>query len=292
MSTGKATRAPQLLGPRAFLKHLDFALDKKPHQIDRLLLKSLSERDAAALQALWASRNAGLSDGLGMYLLPKSLKSSALLFSYDWPRAASTMEWFDSMVRRVEPAAIVEMGVGAGFLLAYLQGRFPDVRFQGIDAASNLVDVGSKLLGKSLIAGDYLTAEPDREYDLLICDFGFDSGRFRPSTTPHTIETFAGVSYCPGCSDDLKLQFDTYLRAWRRWTNEDGKMAITGRFSNFGMLRALVLSAFDVGWQPNWGMSKVLTVKMHDAVERFPAVVFDAGSNPPDMEALASWFSQ
>ena len=295
MSTGQATHASTTLGPRAFLKHLGLALDKKPHQIDRMLLKSLSEEDAIVLEGLWAARNAGLSDGLGVYLLPKSLGSSALLFSYDWPRAASTMEWFDDMVKRIAPASVVEMGAGAGFLLAYLQRRFPDVRFQGVDAASNLIEVGSQLLSKSLIAGDYLTAQPDGKYDLVLCDFGFDSGRFRPSTTPHTVKTIAGVSYCPGCTDDLKLQFDSYLQAWRRWTNKDGKMAITGRFSNFGMLRALVLSASDVGWQPNLGMSKVSTVKMHGGLERFPAMVFDPvdnGSTEPDMESVASWFSR
>jgi hypothetical protein len=294
MSKRQKTQPSQTLGPRAFLKHIGFALDKKPHQIDRLLLKSLSEEDAAALEVLWAARNLGFSDDLELYIFPKSLKSAVLLFSYDWPRAVATMEWFEETLKKTAPTTVVEMGAGAGFLLAYLQVHFPAVRFQGIDAATNLCEVGSRLLNKFLIAGDYLTTKPDDQYDLILCDFGFDNSHFKASTRPHLTETVAGVSYCSCCSDDLKIQFDAYLRAWRRWSNRDGKFAITGRFSNFGMLRALVLSASDVGWVPNLEMSKVLTVKMLDGFERFPALVFDsvnAGTTKPDMELIASFFS-
>jgi hypothetical protein len=203
------------------------------------------------------------------------------------------MEWFDEAIRLIAPTTVVEMGSGAGFLLAYLQGRYPAVRFQGVDAASNLVEVGSQLLGKALIAGDYLTVPADVAYDLVICDFGFDMGRLRPSTTPHTIESVAGVPYCPGCSNDLKPQFDAYFRAWRRWVRPSGHLAIAGRFANFGMLRALVLSASDAGWKPNLDASKILVVGMNSDVERFPAMMFDAaekGSTAPDIEAVARFF--
>ena len=294
MSAGKKEHISKTLGPRAFLKQIGFALDKKPHQIDRLLLKSLSEEDAAALEILWAARNTGFSDDVEMYNFPKSLKSAALLFSYDWPRAIATMEWFEETMKKIAPTTVIEMGVGAGFLLTYLQGRFPTIRFQGIDAAENLCEVGSRLLNKLLITGDYLITQPDDKYDLVLCDFGFDNSHFKPSTSPHITETVAGVSYCSCCSHNLKLQFDAYLRAWRRWTNQDGKFAIAGRFSNFGMLRALVLSASDVGWVLNLEMSKVLTVKTHDDFERFPALVFDsmnAGTLMPDMESIAIFYS-
>src|SRR5687768_13486446 len=115
------------LGPRALLNSLGFVLDKKPHQIDRLLLKSLPSHDREALQFIWASRNMGFSDGPGMYLIPKTLKQAALEFSYDWPRAAATMDWFDQVVRQLGPASIVEMGCGAGFLLGFLHNRCPGV---------------------------------------------------------------------------------------------------------------------------------------------------------------------
>jgi len=285
----------QSLGPRAFLKSLGFALDKRPHQIDRLLLKSLSPGDAEALRMIWSTRNAGFSDGLGTYLIPKTLKQAALQFSYDWPRAVATMDWFDEVVRRLGPTSIVEMGCGAGFLLGFLRNRDPGVHLQGVDAARNLVDIGAALSGNALIAGDYLTAKPDRAYDLIVCDFGFDMARFKPSTTPHSIAACAGAQYCPGCSDDLKVQFDAYLRAWRRWSHAGSHLAVAGRLSNFGMLRAFVLAAFDAGWLPCLQDSTVLTVKHDRDAERFPALLFvPAGADPeaPDMEAIASFFNR
>ncbi|TIN28595.1 MAG: class I SAM-dependent methyltransferase [Mesorhizobium sp.] len=283
----------QTLGPRAFLKSLGFALDKKPHQIDRLLLKALSPECGETLQMIWASRNAGFSDGLGTYLLPKSLKQAALQFSYDWPRAAATMDWFDQVIGKLGPASVVEMGCGAGFLLGYLRSRYPGVHLQGVDAAKNLVEVGSELAGTTLIAGDYLTAAPDGAYDLILCDFGFDMARLKPSTTPHTIEASAGAPYCPGCSNDLKFQFDAYLQAWRRWSHPHGHLAVAGRFSNFGILRAFVLSASDVGWQPELEASTILAVKQHGNAERFPALLFkpvDTVRAEPDFEMIARFF--
>lgn len=285
----------QSLGPRAFLKSLGFILDKKPHQIDRLLLKSLSPEDAAALQLVWSSRNAGYSHGLGQYLIPKTLKQAALQFSYDWSRVVATMEWFDQVVRKLGPNSIVEMGCGAGFLQSFLRSQHPAIDFQGVDAAKNLVAIGSELSGGTLVAEDYLLAEPDRTYDLVLCDCGFDMARFKPSTTPHSITTCADAQFCPGCSNDLKEQFDTYLRAWRRWGHAGGYLAVTGWLTNFGQLRAFVLAAVDAGWSLSLEDSDMLTVTRDGVGERLPALVFapkSGVSSTPDMETIANFFNR
>ena len=54
---------------RAFLKELQFSLDKKPHQMTRLLLKSLSAEYRARLEYIWAMRSEELATGLGRVLI-------------------------------------------------------------------------------------------------------------------------------------------------------------------------------------------------------------------------------
>src|SRR5262245_19913932 len=100
----------QALGAKAYLKKLGFCLDKKPHQIDRLLLKSLSAEEQGRLRTIWAMRNAELATGLEQYLVPQTLKQASLLFSYDWPRTIASLEWIDRIVTRTNYKSIVEMG--------------------------------------------------------------------------------------------------------------------------------------------------------------------------------------
>lgn len=293
MSAGTTMQRSQTLGPRAYLKSLGFALDKKPNQIDRLLLKALSKDDAELIQRIWTLKNAGLSDGRDMYLLPKSIKEAALLFSYDWPRAAATMQWFDQVISKINPGSVVEMGAGAAFLLSYLHKKYPTVNFQGVEASENLGEVGSKLLGKPIFVGNYIKMPPTGMYNLLICDFGFDNGSFVASTKPHSIETISGVNYCPGCSDDLKLQFDDYLNAWKRWIPSQGHMAVAGRFSNYGMLRAFIMSASDVGLQPDFENSTILKVSLDGNSQRFPALMLkpkETNEAKPELDLLANFF--
>lgn len=280
------------LHPQAFLRSLGFVLDKKPHQIDRLLLKSLSPEDREALQTIWLLMNAGASNGLGMYDIPKTLKQASLLFSHDWKRAEATMRWSHGVIEKVQPRSIVEMGCGAGFLLNYLQKEFQGVLLQGIDEADNLVSIASELNGREIIWGNYLNTKPDGEYDLVICDFGFDKAKFAPSKTKHSITEVEGASFCPGCSYDLKVQLEVYLKAWRQWVHADGFLAVAGRFSDFGQLKALVEAASEVGWFPSIQDSTILVVQADGIRERFPALLFVSGADreQPSLEDLARFY--
>ena len=184
------------------------------------------------------------------------------------------MKWLDDLVRKIAPNSIVEMGCGAGFLLRYIQSRYPHLRLQGIDSADNLIRIASELCGTPLIDGDYLEVQPDQKYDLVICDFGFDLVQFSETSTPHTTDSVGGFEFCPGCSDHLKLQFDSYLQAWRNWTHKTSCLAVAGRISHFGMLRAFVLSSRDVGWDLLLHDSAMLKIRHNGILERFPALVF------------------
>jgi hypothetical protein len=270
----------QMHGPYKFLKKLGFCVDKKLLQMDRLLLKSLSGESRARLEYIWAMRDAGMATGLEQYLIPENRSQAALLFSYDWPRMVASFEWLDQIVSKTGCSSIVEMGCGPGFLLKFLSDRYPGVKIQGIDTAENLIRIGSDLCEATFIVGDYLCAEPDNAYELVICNFGFDLPKFTPSRTPHSSSTCGEASYCLGCSDDFKGQIADYMKAWHRWAMRDAPLAITGRITDFGMLRAFVLAAHQIGWNLCLEASSVLTVRSLDSsIEHFPALLFVANKN-------------
>ena len=152
----------------------------------------------------------------------------------------------------------------------------------------------NNFLGYLFFAGDYLAVEPDDTYDLIICNFGFDNPNFSPSRSPHSSTTCGPAAYCPGCSDDLKPQIERYMKAWRRWGTIDASLIITGRISDFGMLRAFVLGAQETDWHIALEPSTVLKVKtVWGEVERFPALFFRSGarSKPAvDMEDIARFY--
>jgi hypothetical protein len=284
----------ETLRPIDFLKSMGFGLDEKPRQLERMLLKSLSAEDRRRFREIVAREPGSSSRLMGLYRLPKTRKQAALLFSTDWPRANAAMKWFDYVVRKVRPRSIVEMGCGAGFLLKYLQTTYPNLVFQGLDAANNLIDIGSQLCGRALIAENYLVAQPDHKYDLIVCDFGFDLTDFTSSNLPHTTERAGEFEYCRNCSDHFKLQFDPYLQAWRRWAHDQSCLSFTGRIGNFGMLRAFILSAYEVGWVLVLSDSSMLKVKHNGIGERFPALLFQPLAQPAeaiDFSAIGQFFT-
>jgi hypothetical protein len=259
-----------------------------------MLLKSLSSEDRRRYREIVAREPGSSSRMLDLYRLPKTRKQAAQLFSEDWQRANASMNWFADVVRKVMPGSIVDMGCGAGFLLKYLQTTYPNLVLQGVDAATNLIDIGSELCGRALIAENYLAAQPDQKYDLVVCDFGFDRTDFTSSNLPHTPERIGEFVYCRNCSDHFKVQFDPYLQAWRRWAHDRSCLSVTGRIGDLGMLRAFVLSAYEVGWVLVLSDSSMLKVK-HDGIsERFPALLFQPLPQPAesiDFSAIGQFYN-
>jgi trans-aconitate methyltransferase len=70
-----------------------------------------------------------------------------------------------------------------GGLIKFIQSRHPNIRLQGVDAARNLIAIASELCNSCFISGDYREVSPDQQYDLIVCDFGFDLARFAESST-------------------------------------------------------------------------------------------------------------
>jgi hypothetical protein len=69
------------------------------------------------------------------------------------------------------------------------------------------------------------------------------------------------------------------VKAWRQWATKDAPLAVTGRITDFGMLRALVLASQRVGWDLSLEESSILAVKnLANDLERFPALLFRANN--------------
>lgn len=270
-----------MIGVRGFLKREGFDFDKKAHQIDRAFLKLFSKKDADEIRGIWEQIHMLGASPTKLYAMPRTLEQAHLLMSYDRERYLAGFEWLGKRVEALKLSSVLEVGTGTGVLLRYLAANFPDVRLEGIDLESSLVGAAPADPRVSLLVGDYLEMEARSEFDLVICNFGFDSDRFPKSKTPHSIAQVGGSQFCPGCSDDLAGHLQQYFRAWRRWTHQDGTLLLTGRISSFGFLRAVVIAASAEGWEFQLDDSTVLKVMDPDeGPQRFPALQFRATSKP------------
>lgn len=270
-----------MIGVRGFLKREGFDFDKKPAQIDRAFLKLFSKDKTDEIRGIWQQIQIMGASPTKLYAVPRTLEQAHLLMSYDRERYLAGFDWIAQRVETLKPESILDVGTGTGVLLRYLAANFPDVRYQGIDMEANLIGAAPDDDRISLLVGDYLTMEAKPEFDLVICNFGFDNDRFPASTTPHSIAQVGESQFCPGCSDDLSQHLQPYFRTWRGWAKEDGALLVTGRIKNFGFLRAVVIAAGAEGWDLELDHSTVLKVADPDVgPQRYPALQFQVAAEP------------
>jgi SAM-dependent methyltransferase len=270
-----------MIGVRGFLKREGFEFDKKPSQIDRAFLKLFPKEKADEIRGIWEQIHMLGASPTKLYAVPRTLEQAHMLMSYDRDRYLVGFDWIAKQVEALKPSAVLEVGTGTGVLLRYLAANFPETRYQGIDIEAGLVGAAPAHDRISLLAGDYLSMEAKPEFDLVICNFGFDSDRFPASKTPHSIAQVDESKYCPGCSDDLAGHLRQYFGAWRAWAIEDAALLVVGRISSFGFMRAIVIAAAAEGWQLEIGESTVLKVMDPDVgPQRYPALQFQASAAP------------
>ena len=192
-----------MIGVRGFLKREGFDFDKKATQIDKAFLKLFSKDKANEIRGIWEQIHMLGASPTKLYAVPTTLEQAHMLMSYDRERYLAGFDWIAKQVEALRPKAVLEVGTGTGVLLRYLAANFPDTWYQGIDAEAGLVGAAPANDRISLEVGDYLQMEAKHEFDLVICNFGFDSDRFPASKTPHSIDQVGESRFCPGCSDDL-----------------------------------------------------------------------------------------
>lgn len=263
------------LNPRKYLKDAGFIFDAKPAQLDKRFSKMLSPDDQETVERVWSAATMGLDVSSELYTVPKNLKQACTLFSHDADRYIVSMGWIADLVERTDPASLFEMGCGAGLLINYLQSRAPRLTSSGIDGAKNLVEIGRSLTNLDLLFGNYLTTQPIGEYEMIVCEFGYDNSSIPPSRKPHSSAQCGLASYCPGCAEDARTHFREYMQAWRRWGTTESKLAMVGRMTDYTDIRAVTLAAQDVGWHVHLEHSAILTLRdERRGPQKFPAWYF------------------
>lgn len=267
-----------MINARAFLGKEGFVFGKSPAQIDRLFLKQFSSDETARIQGIWQTMHIEGASPAALYGVPKTSKQANILWSLDRARYVASFDWLAAEVGHWQPISIVEMGCGSGNLLRFLSANFPEIRLKGIDAERSLVAISKAASNIDVVAFDYLDAAPAKpDFDVIICNFGFDLARFEPSTTPHSIERIGQSQICPRCSNDFSAQFSGYMKSWRAWGNESAKLFLFGRLPNFGYTRGVIIAAAENGWRLDLDRSRYLKVREPDgSMQRFPAMVFTA----------------
>ncbi|MEH6792473.1 class I SAM-dependent methyltransferase [Parasphingorhabdus sp.] len=203
------------------------------------------------------------------------------------------MSWISDIVDATNPSSVMDMGCGAGILLKLLKQRNNSLKLNGIDAAENLIRIGSKILQQNLIIGDYCVDSPDSEYDLIVCEFGYDNSSFPESTKPHSSARCGAIDYCPGCVEDEQDHFRKFIKAWRKWAAPNGALALTGRMTDYTAVRAVTLAAKEEGWFVDLSLSKVLTtIDKFDGRQFFPAWYFTTEeSRSASNEEIANFYA-
>ncbi|WP_157785385.1 class I SAM-dependent methyltransferase [Sinorhizobium fredii] len=243
-------------------------------------MKSFPNEDREKVELTWLHINSGIAKVSTLYSLPQTPKQAALLFSHDGERLAASLAWFAEVVERIRPSSVIELGCGAGYVLRYLRHIHPTTKLAGIDRQENLLRVIPQEDQIRTFAGDYRTLKSDGLNDLVICDFGWDNSDIPASLSPHSKAQIGGLTYCPGCSDDAVPFFRHLINACQTWAADAAHIAVTGRLSNIGMIRAVYCAAEEQGWKivPEKFEVRVLTYG-RSTKEKFPSLVLSRATD-------------
>lgn len=264
------------VGPRSFLKKIGLQFDKSPEALNRAFLKSFAPEHRSLVEDTLFNFQMGIANVRDIYSLPQTDQQLTLLVSHDANRMVASIGWIKAVVDDLAPASIFEVGCGGGYLLRYLRKLNPHVTLGGIDRQDNFTRILENCDANIVVlCGDVFSTEPSADYELIVCDFGWDNHDIPHSKTPHSVAEIAGQSFCPGCSDDLIPHYRDMLAAWKKWGTEGAKLAVTGRLMDVTELRAFVLAAQLNDWHID--LRHARTLRSRNGLgepEKFPALVF------------------
>ena len=278
------------LGPRAFLKKSGFLFDTKPTTIDKRFLSAFSVEDREKIHSVWEDIHLyGKSTEL-LYALPRSRKQAAILASHDAERSLATMSWFKLLVSKTQPNNIIEFGCGAGFLLEYINSVSPSTFLAGVDRLQNQVDLVPVSDHIKTYCCAYDDLATNTEYDLAICDVGFDNNDIPKPSPSQKTEYIGEHPYYPNWSEDMQPFFHELLSPMKAMLNKQGILAFVGRLGGPTELKALFDAATQLELSINRNLSSRLSIgKTLAQREYFRALVFSDSSTcdePQNLEGL------
>lgn len=275
------------MGPRAFLKGQGIKFGKSIRSLDLAFLRAFPEEKQESVRDVWERIQTQIGTVQELYDLPETREQIALLVSHDAPRMVASLSWFESVVASIDAKSVIEFGCGAGYLLSYLRHAFMEVDLAGVERQFNLTKLVDQNDNLTVFQSDYREIEPEAQFDLIVCDFGWDNHDIPQSTKPHSDAEIAGYGFCPGCSDDEIPFFASMIGAWKAWAKPDAPLAVAGRLMDLVDLRAIVLAAELSDWHLDPDNSTKLEVRnLSGETESFPALIFTTTKREPATRAI------
>jgi 2-polyprenyl-3-methyl-5-hydroxy-6-metoxy-1,4-benzoquinol methylase len=241
---------------------------------------------------------------VSLYSLPQTLREAAILFSLDGNTALTTSYIMSTALKSYLRSGmrVADMGCGIGGLVSWLSAQYPDVEFQGVEAAENLVKVASERFNNknlSIVCRDYdaLSQEVD-PFDVIFSVFGMET-----VMACHGACFALDIDSMRGSSGHQQLvsAFAPTFKSWRGVARDDAKVLMFVRASSAQVLLAIVDAAERCGWE--WAIDESRTERIDRPdfgeayVEKIPLVAFVArpdGFAFPGRSALEvfCWYSE
>lgn len=230
------------LSVKAYLKSVGFQFAKTPAKLDKMFSASLND-DGKQAFARYCALPPHYKDIKDLLKIPKTAKQAARLFSADANRYIASMECMDNFLQPLSPGNVLDIGCGAGFLIAYLTQRYPTFSFDGLESQQNLAQIASNLCGKHIFNFNYLLERPPQTYDYVLCEFGWDSSDIADGGAPHDLKELDGHQYCDGCSTAASSSYADMFHRWQKMLSANGKLLVTGRLTTIGDLLGFLRGA-------------------------------------------------
>jgi SAM-dependent methyltransferase len=230
------------LGAKAYLRKAGFQFDKTPAKLDRLFFSSLNDKGKDDF-ARYSMAPPQYKDIKQLLQIPQTAKQAARLFSSDANRYVASMECINQILSLLPPGKAIDMGCGAGFLIDFLSQNHSEFTFEGLESQTNLAMIANKFTGKNVYNLNYLTDSSKKEFDYVICEFGWDHSDIADGEAPHDLSEIDGHQYCVGCSKANELSFELMIQNWGKWLSPNGVLVVMGRLSTIGAVKALLMAA-------------------------------------------------
>jgi hypothetical protein len=217
------------LGSRAFLKKLGFDFTRTGRALDNALLKSLPETSREELEAAWEAIHLYGETTKVLYSIPSNQKQAALLFSHEGMRTVLTLKWVNEVLSALKPETLVEYGCGAGHQLQYIHHCFPEIQLTGLDQFKNLLATITPNSELTTLCTDYYEFSPKQEYNMVMCDFGWDHSDIQASDPPYSKDSCFGYEIYSELVDDFQTFYEKLIGSMKKSVGRERHIIITGR---------------------------------------------------------------
>ncbi len=236
------------------------------------------------------------------YTIPSTYKQAALMFSFDGIVGPTISAKMFEVLRPclVSGMRVADMGCGIGALVSWMAPRYPDIYFEGLDAAENLISAAAarfKCPNLNFSVADYTSSLSSQdEFDVIFSVFGIELGFGGPQRFGidlHSMRDSPGYKRVAAAASPA-------LNSWRKSAKTRSKLFLVLRASGPECMLPVLDVAEESGWMWNQQDSQVAFIfengDKNPPSQRMPLLVFDAvieakAVSSIDIAEAFSWYS-